>query len=99
MYIDFKAIKAAVSIEDAANLLKLPLKKSGNQLRSNCPACGNHKNTAFDPVGIRFQAPIHRTGGAIGFYRGQVYIPIRHTDGSNSGFVGYADGQLKLPPK
>jgi DNA primase len=39
-YVDFKAIKAAVSIEDAANLLKLPLKKSGNQLRSNCP-CGN----------------------------------------------------------
>jgi hypothetical protein len=32
-YVDFKAIKAAVSIEDAANLLKLALKKS--------PACGN----------------------------------------------------------
>jgi hypothetical protein len=40
-YVDFMAIKAAVSIEDAANLLKLTLKKSGNQLRSNCPACGN----------------------------------------------------------
>jgi hypothetical protein len=39
-YVDFKAVKAAVSIEDAANLLKLPLKKSGNQLRRNCPACG-----------------------------------------------------------
>jgi hypothetical protein len=36
---------------------------------------------------------------SIGFYRGQVYIPIRHADGSISGFVGYADGQLKLPPK
>jgi len=36
---------------------------------------------------------------SIGFYRGQVYIPIRHTDGSISGFVGYADGQLKLRPK
>jgi hypothetical protein len=36
---------------------------------------------------------------SIGFYRGQVYIPIHHTDGSISGFVGYADGQLKLPPK
>src|SRR5882672_4530811 len=32
-----RAIRAAVSIEDAAHLLKLPLKKSGNQLRSNCP--------------------------------------------------------------
>ena len=40
-YVDFKAIKAAVSIEDAANLLKLTLKKSGTQFRSTCPACGN----------------------------------------------------------
>jgi DNA primase len=40
-FIDFKAIKAAVSIEDAANLLKLTLKKSGAQLRSACPACSN----------------------------------------------------------
>ena len=36
---------------------------------------------------------------SIGFYRGQVYIPIRHSGGSISGFVGYADGQMKLPPK
>src|SRR4029453_17209011 len=43
--VDFKAIKAAVSIEDAANLLKLPLKKSGNKLRGNCPACG--KKTTY----------------------------------------------------
>lgn len=35
----------------------------------------------------------------IGFYRGQVYIPIRHQDGSISGFIGFAEGQLKLPPK
>jgi DNA primase len=41
MFLDFKAIKAAVSIEDAANLLKLTLKKSGAQFRSTCPACGN----------------------------------------------------------
>jgi hypothetical protein len=40
-FIDFKAIKAEVSIEDAANLLKLALKKSGSQFRSTCPACGN----------------------------------------------------------
>jgi hypothetical protein len=40
-YKEFKAIKAAVSIEDAANPLKLSVKKSGNQSRSNCPACGN----------------------------------------------------------
>jgi hypothetical protein len=40
-FIDFKAVKAAVSLEDAANLLKLSLKKTGNQLRGSCPACGN----------------------------------------------------------
>jgi hypothetical protein len=28
-----------------------------------------------------------------------VYIPIRHADGSIGGFIGYADGVLKLPPK
>jgi hypothetical protein len=33
---------------------------------------------------------------SIGFYRGQVYIPIRHADGTIGGFVGYADGVLKL---
>jgi len=40
-------IRAAVSIEDAAHLLKLPLKKSGNQLRSNCPSCGNEDERIF----------------------------------------------------
>jgi hypothetical protein len=37
-YVDFKAIKAAVSIEDAANLLKLPLKKAA----TNCAAIVPH---------------------------------------------------------
>ena len=35
-YVDFKEIKQRVSIEDAANILKLTTKKSGNQLRSSC---------------------------------------------------------------
>jgi hypothetical protein len=156
-------------------VLKLSLKKIGNQLRESCTACGNEderivvitpsrglfycynaevggdclalvqpvtgwtyktrppsypriaglltiprpprrrkrlrpkKDTNF-AGGIRFQAPITEqveqlgfTEAAakdfsIGFYRGRVYIPIRHTDGSISGFVSYADGQLKLPP-
>jgi hypothetical protein len=34
----------------------------------------------------------------IGFTRGRVYFPIRNEDGSIAGFVGYADGQLKMPP-
>jgi hypothetical protein len=41
MFIDFEAVKAAVSIEDAANMLKLTLKASSNQFRTCCPACGN----------------------------------------------------------
>ena len=41
MFIDFKAIKASVSIEEAANSLMLTLKKSGAQFRTSCPACGN----------------------------------------------------------
>src|ERR1039458_321419 len=41
MFIDFKALKASVSIEDAANLLKLTLKAEKAQLRGACPACGN----------------------------------------------------------
>ena len=175
-FIDFKAIKAAVSIEDAANLLKLTLKKSGAQLRSACPACSNDdertivltparglfycfdakiggdclalvqhitglevqdaaaflsptgaahtsdkgeqkkaaatkKETAFDPVAfaskLSFTNEVAELGISeedagrlqIGFTRGKVYFPIRNEDGSISGFVGYADGQLKMPPQ
>jgi len=176
-YVDFKAIKAAVSIEDAANLLKLTLKKSGTQFRSTCPACGNDdertivltparglfycfdakvggdclalvqhitgldvqdaaaflspharaahdspvpeqkkaaatkKETAFDPVAfaskLQFTDEVAELGISeedatrlqIGFTRGKVYFPIRNEDGSISGFVGYADGQLKMPPQ
>jgi hypothetical protein len=35
----------------------------------------------------------------IGFTRGRVYFPIRNEDESIAGFVGYADGQLKMPPQ
>jgi hypothetical protein len=35
----------------------------------------------------------------VGFYRGRVYVPMRDADGSIAGFIGYADGVLKLPPK
>jgi hypothetical protein len=34
----------------------------------------------------------------IGFTRGKVYFPIRNEDGSIAGFVGYVDGQIKMPP-
>lgn len=39
-YIDFAALKEAVSIEDVANLLDLKLKQAGNQFRCECPVHG-----------------------------------------------------------
>jgi DNA primase len=64
-YVDFKAVKAAVSIEDAANLLKLSLKKSGNQLRGGCPACGNEDERilAITPARGLFYCFDAKTGG------------------------------------
>src|SRR4051794_35626232 len=52
MYLDFRAIKAAVSIEQAAEKLKLTLKKSGSQLRGKCPACsdGDERSLAITPA-------------------------------------------------
>jgi hypothetical protein len=38
VYVDFKAVKAAVLIEDAANFLKLKLNASKTQLRGACRA-------------------------------------------------------------
>ena len=37
----------------------------------------------------------------VGFHpsRKMVYLPLRNADGSISGFVGYQDGALKLPPR
>jgi DNA primase len=173
-YVDFKEIKQRVSIEDAANILKLTTKKSGNQLRSSCPACkpdderilvitpgrnlfycfdaktggdqialvqhitcldakdatsylapqermsttpqaGRAETTApkkeFDPAAfaskLAFTDEVAELGISeedatrlqIGFTRGKVYFPIRNEDGSISGFIGFADGQLKMPPQ
>jgi hypothetical protein len=33
------------------------------------------------------------------FTRGKVYFPVRSDDGSIGGFIGNADGQLKMPPQ
>jgi DNA primase len=194
-YVDFAAIKAAVSIEDAANILKLTTKKNGNQLRSSCPACkpdderilvitparglfycfdakiggdcialvqhitgldakdaasylapqerkadkapgptrrvekqeksattngqrnasyvqkGEKVDRPFDPAAfaskLSFTDEVAELGISeedatrlqIGFTRGKVYFPVRNEDGSISGFIGFADGQLKMPPQ
>jgi DNA primase len=176
-FIDFKAIKAAVSIEDAANLLNLTLKKSGNQLRGGCPACGNDDDRilALTPARGLFYCFDAKTGGdclalvqhitgldvqdaaaylsphpgaahnspvpeqkqaaatkkevefnpaafaaklvfsdevaalglteqdaarlGIGFTRGKVYFPMKDDTGFICGFIGYANRELKMPPK
>ena len=38
-YLDFEAIKASVTFEQALGLLQLEVKRSGNQWRLPCPAC------------------------------------------------------------
>jgi hypothetical protein len=35
----------------------------------------------------------------IGFTRGRVYFPMKDDTGFICGFIGFADGQLKMPPK
>lgn len=64
-FIDFREIKQRVSIEDAANILKLTLKKSGNQLRGGCPACRNEDERilALTPSRDLFYCFDAKTGG------------------------------------
>ena len=38
-FIDFAALKAAISIDQAAETLGLTLKQEGSQFRTSCPAC------------------------------------------------------------
>lgn len=44
-FVDFKALKERVSIEDAITLLGMEMKKSGEQYRSPCPRCGGGERT------------------------------------------------------
>jgi DNA primase len=48
---DFAEIKEKVSIEQAVEMLGLEVTRSGGQLRSPCPACGNggHRALAITP--------------------------------------------------
>ncbi len=39
-FIDFQALKSALTIEETVGLLGLEMKQAGNQLRGICPACG-----------------------------------------------------------
>lgn len=44
-FVDFKALKERVLIEDAIALLGMEMKKSGEQYRSSCPRCGGSERT------------------------------------------------------
>jgi DNA primase len=46
-FVDFGAVKAAVSIEQAMEYLDLKMKKEGEQFRSPCPACKKGGNRAL----------------------------------------------------
>lgn len=177
--VDFADIKARVSIEQAAKLLKLDLHQEKQQLRGCCPACGDtdprklvltpSKNIFFCFAAMKggscLDLVCHITGlelveaaqfldpqeraapsstsptqrqekqkeksaptkpfdpssfGAklayseevkalgiseedaerftIGFYRGRVYLPMRDSNGSIAGFIGYSSEGLKMPP-
>jgi hypothetical protein len=66
---------------------------------------------AFDPAAFAAKLVFTEEVAALGFteadaerfqighYRGKTYFPIRHQDGSISGFVGYSAEGLKLPPR
>lgn len=47
MLIDYAALKAAVSIEQAASMLDMQLTASGNQLRGPCPVCTSNNPRAI----------------------------------------------------
>ena len=180
-YVDFRAVKAAVTIERAAKLLNLEVKPSSAQLRGPCPACGNDdprilaitpakgvyychdaqvggdcisltahilslsmkdaaewlqetipqlreephtsspqrqearkevkKETTFDPAAfaakLAFTDEVEALGLTeadaarlgIGFYRGRVYFPMKDDTGFIAGFIGFANGELKMPPR
>ena len=46
-FVDFAAVKEAVSFSDAISFLDLQLKKAGNQFRGPCPACGSGGDRAL----------------------------------------------------
>jgi len=73
---------------------------------------GGTNRPEFDPAvfaaKLQFTDEVAKLGFAeddakalgVGFYRGKVYLALRHPNGDTAGFVAYQEGQpLKLPPK
>lgn len=88
-----------------------PQKTEGGtaQVAQPAPPSRKERQESFDPVAfaskLQYTDEVQALGFTqedaerfgIGFHRGRVYIPVRDPDGSVAGFIGYADGQFKLP--
>lgn len=63
-YIDFQEVKRQVTIEQAAQMLGLDLKREQHQLRGACPACnGEPRSLAITPQKQMFYCFAGKTGG------------------------------------
>ena len=45
--VDFKALRQRIRIEQVCDLLGIPLKKTGAQLRGPCPICSHDSDRCF----------------------------------------------------
>jgi len=75
-----------------------PVQKTVKVDRPFDPQAFAGKLTFTDEVAALGISEEDATRPQIGFTRGKVYFPIRNEDGSIAGFVGYADGQIKMSP-
>jgi DNA primase len=66
-FVDFSAVKAAISIEQAAQFLGLQLKQAGLQFRSPCPSCkdGGDRALVITPAKGLFYCFADRKGGDV----------------------------------
>lgn len=70
-YIDFKAIAETVGVEQVAQHLNLPLKKSGNEFRCVCPVCetDDERSLAVYPQSASFRCyAAGQSGDCIALY-------------------------------
>jgi hypothetical protein len=111
--ISFEEVEQLATIEELADMLGLKNKRyNGNQIRCSVPFTAASINlivlsTRWLSPPSSFTDEVAELGITeedavrlqIGFTRGRVYLPVRNDDGSISGFIGYVDGQLKMPPQ
>jgi len=64
-FIDFAAVKEAVSFTDAIQYLDLAMKKAGNQWRGACPACGGQERGLVLTEGRGYYCFSDKKGGDV----------------------------------